>query len=417
MKEVILRQKAERDELLGRRYVPREGLAAARASMKDPLIKVITGPRRSGKSVFAIQLLEGINFGYLNFDDERLLGEKDYEHLVKAIREVYGDAKYLLFDEIQNLPNWELFVNRLHRRGMRLIITGSNSRLLSRELATHLTGRYIPHQILPFSFREFLRAKDFSLEDNFLGKEKQGLLLNHLDEYLRSGGYPEIVTTGMDAKNYLSALFEGILFRDVVKRYNVRYSKKLHDLGLYLITNHSREFTYTSLKNALAFRSVHTVENYADYLAEAFILFAVQRYSQKIKEQVKSPRKAYGYDTGLINAVKFKITPDKGRLMENLVAIELLRRGEEIYYFKTRDGKEVDFAVKKGIAIDHLIQVCYEIDDIHTRKREINGLSKASKETGCKNLTILTWDYESKDYADQSIDLIPVWRWLLQQRQ
>jgi uncharacterized protein len=414
VREVVFQQKAERDDLAKRRYIPREGLKATRAGMNTPLAKVIIGPRRSGKSVFAIQMLEGINFGYLNFDDERLAGEQDYDQLIKWIREVYGDTKYLLFDEVQNLPRWELFVNRLQRRGFNLVITGSNSRLLSRELATHLTGRYIPFQILPFSFREFLRAKEFSPDEKPFSKESQGLLLNHLNEYMRSGGYPEVVVKGVEAKSYLSTLFEGILFRDVVKRYNVRYSKKLHDLGLYLITNHSKEFTYTSLRKALAFRSTHTVENYTDYLEEAFLLFTVQRYSPKVKEQLKSPQKIYAYDTGLINAVKFKLTPDTGRLMENLVATELLRRGKEIYYFRTRDGKEVDFAVKERLNIGQLLQACYEVEDPQTRKREISGLLKAAKETGCKNLAIFTWDYESQEDSDPPIQFQPVWKWLLE---
>jgi predicted AAA+ superfamily ATPase len=415
MREKVLQQKAERDELLKKQYIPREGIAPARASMNDALIKIITGPRRSGKSVFALQLLEGINFAYLNFDDERLLEEKDYDRFMKTIREVYGDTRFLLFDEIQNLPRWELFVNRLHRRGLNLVLTGSNSRLLSRELASHLTGRYIPFQVLPFSFRESLKAKEFSLGNNLLTQEDQGLLLNQLDEYMRTGGYPEVVVKGIEAKSYLGTLFEGILFRDVVKRYNVRYSKKLHDLGLYFLTNHSKEFTYTSLKKALTFRSTHTVENYTGYLEEAFLLFCVQRYSTKVKEQMKSPQKIYGYDTGLVDAVKFKQTPDAGRLMENLVAVELLRKGKEIYYFRTPDGKEVDFAVKEGLRVEELLQVCYGVDDPQTRKREISGLLKAAKETGCKKLVILTWDYESREDTDPPIEFRPLWKWLLNQ--
>ncbi len=201
----------------------------------------------------------------------------------------------------------------------------------------------------------------------------------------------------------------------IVKRYNVRYSKKLHALGLYLITNHSKEFTYTSLKKALAFRSTHTVENYADCLEEAFLLFTVLRHSPKVKEQVKSPQKAFAYDTGLINAVKFKLTPDTGRLMENLVAVELLRRGKEIYYFRTRDGKEVDFVVKEGLSLEQLLQVCYEVDDPQTRKRAISGLIKAAKETGCKKLVILNRDYESQEDSDPPIKFQPVWKWLLKQ--
>ena len=414
MKELVHRQKAERDELLGKRYIPRQALQNARSSMNDTLIKVITGPRRAGKSVFAIELLAGIDFAYLNFDDEQLLGVGDYDALLKAIREVYGETKVFLFDEIQNLPKWELFVNRLHRRGFTVVITGSNSRMLSRELATHLTGRYRQFQILPFSFGEYLEARGFTVEETVSLKEKQGSLLNHLNEYLSSGGYPEVVIKGIEPKSYLTTLFESILFKDVVKRYNIRYSKKLHDLAIYLITNHSSEFSYTRLKNNLSFRSVHTVENYIEYLMEAFVLFTLDRYSHKVREQMKSPRKVYAYDTGAIQAMKFKISPDAGKLMENVVAVELLRRGNEFYFFKTRDGKEVDFAVKEGLSITHLIQVSYDVGDDKTRKRESSALGKAAQETGCKSLMALTWDTQADEsLGDQTVHYLPLWKWLL----
>jgi len=233
MKEIVLSQKVERDELLGGRYVPREGLKNARENLQNNLIKVIIGPRRAGKSVFSIQMLEGVNFAYLNFDDERLISSSDYDEILKAIRQVYGESKIILFDEIQNLPNWELFVNRLHRRGFNIIITGSNAYLLSRELSTHLTGRYVQFRIFPFSFSEFLRAKEFVMDESLELKERQGLLLGHLDHYLEKGGYPEIVVKGVDTKNYLTTLFESILFKDIVKRYGVRYPKMLSDLALF----------------------------------------------------------------------------------------------------------------------------------------------------------------------------------------
>ena len=283
MKEIVLSQKIERDELLGGRYVPREGLKNAREGLQSNLIKVIIGPRRAGKSVFSIQMLEGVNFAYLNFDDERLASALDYDEILKAVRQVYGESKVILFDEIQNLPNWELFVNRLHRRGFNIIITGSNAYLLSRELSTHLTGRYVQFRIFPFSFLEYLRAKEFAIDETLELKEKQGLLLGHLDHYLDKGGYPEIVVKGLDAKNYLATLFESILFKDIVKRYSIRYTKMLSDLAHYLITNHSNEFSYTKLKNILEFRSVHTVENYTKYLTEAFLTFSIDRFSFKLK--------------------------------------------------------------------------------------------------------------------------------------
>ncbi len=414
IKNALIGQKAERDAFLKGNYVPREGVLSARAALANTLIKVIMGPRRAGKSIFAIQMLKGVDFAYVNFDDERLADTDDFDELLKSIVEVYGETEYLLLDEIQNVKGWELFVNRLHRRGKNLIVTGSNSKLLSRELATHLTGRYIPFQVLPFSFPEFLLARNFDLDDTLELKERQGLLLRNLSDYLSTGGYPEIVTGNLDGKHYLATLFDSILFKDIVKRYNVRYAKKLYDLGRYLITSHSSLFSYNKLKNLLEIRSVHTVENYLEYLKEAYLIFNLDRFSNKPKKSLKSPRKAYAYDLGIINSVKFKISPDIGRLLENLVAIELLRRKEEFYYYKTRDGKEVDFAIKEGLSITQLIQVCYEISDETTRNREINSLINVAKETGCNNLMILTWDFEgNKTTKGRDIVFLPIWKWLL----
>ncbi|MCR4320567.1 MAG: ATP-binding protein [Candidatus Brocadiaceae bacterium] len=245
-------------------------------------------------------------------------------------------------------------------------------------------------------------------------KERQGMLLNLLNEYLDKGGYPEVLIKNIDPKSYITTLVESILFKDIVKRYNVRYAKKLHDLGLYLITNHSNEFSYTRLKKALEFKSVHTVQNYTDYLNEAFLIFNTERFSHKVKEQMKSPRKVYAYDTGVINAVKFKTAPDTGRLIENLVTIELLRRGKEFYYYKTRDGKEVDFTVREGLKVSQLIQVCHDIDNDKTKKREINALVKAADETGCDSLMVLTWDYETKEaFGEKEIHYLSLWKWLV----
>ena len=417
MKNIVLSHKVERDNLLKDTYVLRKGLDAAQESIKNTLIKVIIGPRRAGKSVFAIEMLRGFNFAYLNFDDERLVGVSDYDDLIKAIRQVYGDTKYILFDEIQNVRNWELFVNRLNRSGFNIVITGSNSRLLSRELATHLTGRFIQFQILPFSFSEFLQAKGFIIDETLELKERQGLLLKHLSDYLTSGGFPEVVVKGLDYGSYISTLFESILFKDIVKRYNIRYAKKLYDLAIFLITNHSSLFSYTKLKDLLGFRSVHTVENYVEYLSEAFLIFNIERFSHKLREQIKSPRKVYSYDPGVINAVKFKITPDIGRVMENAAAIELIRRDTEIYYYKTGDGKEVDLVVKEGLKIEQLIQVCYDMENHLTKKREIRGLIKASEESGCENLMVLTWDHEGEErVGTRLISYVPMWKWLTREK-
>lgn len=401
MREIALAHKAERDKLSNGVYVPREGLRYARQNMENDLIKVIIGPRRAGKSVFAMQLLKGIDFAYLNFDDERLLDVTDYDDFIKAIRQVYGETNYLLFDEIQNLKDWELFLNRLQRNGFRIVITGSNAHLLSRELSTHLTGRFLEFQILPFSFKEFLHAKSFQIDDTLELKERQGSLLGYLDKYINVGGFPEIVTKHVEPGSYLPTLFESILFKDIAKRYNVRYSKKLYDLGYYLITNHSCEFTYTRLKKILDFRSVHTVENYVKYISEAFIVFVVDRFSFKLAEQIKSPKKVYSYDTGMAKSVRFAVTPDTGKFIENIVAIELLRRDIEPYFYRTRNGKEIDFVIKKGSDINQLIQVSYDISEYATKKRELNALVKAGQELRCDNLTVITWDHCGEDLIDE----------------
>jgi predicted AAA+ superfamily ATPase len=419
MKNIVMSHKVERDELLKGSFVLREGLAEAVQSMAGGLIKVVIGPRRAGKSVFALQMLTaaaGADFAYINFDDERLMQPLDLDELLKAMIQVYGDNRTIFFDEIQNVTGWELFVNRLQRRGYNIILTGSNAHLLSRELSTHLTGRYREFRLLPFSFAEFLAARSFAVDETLAAPERQGLILKQLDDFLRIGGFPEVVVRGIEPAGYLTALFDGILFKDVVKRYGVRYSAKLHDVGRWLIGNVAREYTCTSLKNALAFRSVHTVENYVSYLVEAFLFMSVTRYSPKAKVRLSAPRKIYACDTGMVNAVRFRTGSDTGRLLENLLAVEWYRRGVEFFSYKTGGGKEVDFAVRSTTGDFSLFQVCYDLSDAKTRKREFVALAKAADEFGVAGGTVLTWDEEGEELlGDCRIVLIPVWKWLLRQ--
>jgi len=409
--------KIERDELLKGSFIPREGLAEAVKSMSGGLIKVVVGPRRAGKSVFALQMLTaatGADFAYVNFDDERLMPPLDLDELLMAMIQVYGDNRTIFFDEIQNVTGWELFVNRLQRRGFNIILTGSNAHLLSRELSTHLTGRYCEFRLLPFSFAEFLTARSFVIDETLIAPARQGLMLKQLDDFMRIGGFPEVVVRGTEPAGYLAALFDGILFKDVVKRHSVRYSAKLHDVGRWLIDNVAREYTCTSLKNALTFRSVHTVENYVGYLIEAFLFMSVMRYSPKTKVRMSAPRKVYAYDTGMVNAVRFRTGSDVGRLLENLVAVELYRRGEEFFSLKTNSGKEVDFVVRSSSGGFCLFQVCYDLSDIKTRKRELSALAKAAEELGIAGGIVLTWNEEGVEVIDGCrVRLLPAWKWLL----
>ena len=420
IKDIVLQHKLEKEKLLSKSYILREKLDFAKKNLETDLIKVITGPRRAGKSVFSILLLKDKNFAYLNFDDENLLKTQNYDEIVKAIFEVYPKAEFIFFDEIQNLENWELFVNKLQRRGHNLILTGSNAKLLSKELGTVLTGRYIPVEIFPFSFREFLKAKKFEIKKEYLeAPENKGRVLNYMDEYLKSGGFPEVAVKDLDASVYLETLFDSILFKDTVKRYKVRFSGKIYDLASYLTSNFSSEFSFTKLRNTLDFRSTVTVQNYLKYLEEAYLVFVLNRFSFKTKEQIKAPKKIYLIDNGFISAKSFQFSQNIGKLMENLVFVEFLRRGykpnESVFYYKTRNAKEIDFVLRNKTKIEKLIQVCYETNKLETKKRELAALVEASEELSCNNLEIITWDEErEEEFKNKKIKFIPLWRQLLE---
>lgn len=418
IKEVILQQKREKEFISAGEYIPREKLAIAEKFLNTDLIKIITGPRRAGKSTFCFLLLKGRNFAYLNFDDESLLKVENYDELIRYIWEIYGSPEFIMLDEIQNLNNWELFVNKLKRRGYNLIITGSNSKLLSKEFASALTGRYISIEIYPFNFREFLKTKNYEIkeEDMFIPEEK-GRVLNYLDEYIRNGGFPEVVIKGIDPKVYLGTLFDSILFKDVVRRYKVRFSQKIYDLSLYFINNYSSEFSFNKLKNVLDFKSIVTLQNYVSFLEEACIFYPLNRYSYKVKEQIKSSRKGYIIDNGFISSKATMFSQNMGKLIENLVFTELLKKGFEpnktLFYYKTKNQEELDFVIKEDTKIKVLIQVCYQISDAKTREREIRGLLTASKELNCDELYIITWDREEEiKRENKTIILIPLYKWL-----
>ena len=411
IKDVLILQKRELKNKLRETYVERD---IPKKGVGSDLVKVIIGPRRAGKSSFAVHLLpKNKKFGYVNFDDERLIDVKDYDEIINALNFLYKDLKYILFDEIQNLEKWELFVNRLQRQGYNLIITGSNSKLLSQELATHLTGRHFLINLLPFSFREFLSLKDKELTQN---ETKEWL-----NYYLTYGGYPEPLVKKLDYREYLGTLFNSILYKDIVKRFKIRFVQGMEDLSSYLISNVAQEFSYNALAKLTKCKSAHTVEKYLGYMEEAFIFFRVNRFSYKIKEQLSSNKKIYCIDNGFIYAKAFKTSPDFGKLYENAVAIELKKiemdGKAQIYYWKNSQQEEVDFVVKKGTKIKKLIQVCYKYNS-KTKDREIRALIKASTELKCKDLVLIT---ESKEgYEDfewfntkRKIQYIPLWKWIL----
>src|SRR3989344_3722641 len=372
----------------------REKLEEARRSLKYPNILAILGIRRCGKSIFSYLLTKGTSSGYINFDDERLieLKSENFDDILTSFYDLYGDPNYIILDEIQNVKNWELFVNRL-RRTKRVILTGSNSKLLAGELSTHLTGRYIDIELFPFSFREFLLKKKFKENIAYTTKEKTELL-NHLKEYLQIGGFPEAYKFG---KAMISRIYEDILTKDILLRYRTVKIEELKKLANYLITNSSQETTYTRLSKILGIKHITTISNWISYLENSFLIFRVERFDFKLKQQYIAPKKFYCIDTGLINSIGFQFSDNIGRLMENAVAIDLKRRNPQIYYWKDYRQNEVDFVIKNDKKITELIQVTYASNRKEIREKEIESLFKASTELKCKNLIVITWDYEADE--------------------
>ena len=414
IKEVIAKQSQEKESLSRLEYVNRTKAVKGPEWMSSSLIKVVLGPRRAGKSVFSLMLLKGKSFLYFNFDDPALVGEKlDLYELVDELHKFYGDTKFVLFDEIQNLKGWELFANRLHRQGYNLILTGSNANLLSVELATHLTGRHLPIEILPFDFQEFLKAKNFSKFD------QKPELLKLLEQYMTFGGFPEVVTKNQHPRGYLDVLFDSLLFKDVVKRHKVRFSEQIDQLGSYLINNVSNQYSFRKIANILKFKSDVTLERYLKYLEEAYIIFSLSGFSAKAGERLRSPKKIYTVDNGFVASKAVQHFSDNGKLMENLVFTEFVKRGfepnRELFYYKTRNGREVDFAIMNGYEISKLIQVCYDVRNLDAEQREVKSLIEASDELKVDNLTVLTWDDEREVKKNgKTVKFKPLWKWLLE---
>ncbi len=422
LKDIVSNQKLQKEQLLTLSYIGRTKEPFARKWLDSNLIKVVLGPRRAGKSVFSLMLLKDRPFMYFNFDDEVLssAGGIATDELMKELHTAYGQVKTALFDEIQNLPNWELFVNRLHREGYNLVLTGSNAHLLSKELATHLTGRHMPIEILPFDFNEFLRAKKFQMDTEYSALPQQrGEFLNLMENYLINGGFPEVAVNNVDPKDYLEVLFDALVFKDVVKRHRVKFSTQVANLGGHLINNFANLYTIRKILEILNLKSASTIEKYIKYLEEAYLIFSLLRYSPKSIQRIKSPRKVYAVDNGFVTAKAIQHSPDKGKLMENLVFTELVKRGvkpnRELFYYKTRNDREIDFVVKKGTEVTELIQVCYESINPDVEQREAKALFEASSELKAEKLTILTWDEKREIKKDgKAIQLIPLWEWLLE---
>lgn len=404
-------------ELKKKRIIPREAETHFKEALNSKLIKVITGIRRCGKSVLVYNTLKNSNFAYINFDDERLYALES-DKILPAFYEIYGgDVKLLFLDEIQNMERWELLVNRLHRAGFNLYITGSNAKLLSKELATHLTGRHLKIELQPFSFSEYLKAKGFNEEINTTkGRTKLKL---ELKRYIQSGGFPEVIMENENPGLYIRELYSNIIEKDIISRHSIEHKKTFRELAISLISNTGRSISYNKLKNQYKLGSEHTIKNYLLYLEEAYLLFVLNRFSHKIIEIEKSDKKIYATDIGFVTHLSISSSQDYGQNYETLVAITLFGKKYftprmEVYYWKSSLQEEVDFVVKEKRKVSQLIQVCYNLDNYDTKNREIKALLKASDELKCNNLLVITDEKEAEERInDKRIKYIPLWKWLL----
>lgn len=412
MKTTIFNQRAERDELMGRSYQQRHTRYDADSLLCNPLIKLITGPRRVGKSVFALLMLQGKNFAYLNFDDSELL-EKWNEDLVMAtLDEVYPGYEYMLLDEIQNLPEWDLWVSKLYRRGKNLVITGSNARMLSSEMATVLTGRYLQIEMLPFSLGETLSWRNAGSDREEEVARTEALT----DDYMRNGGYPETIRSRSITRNYLSTLFDSILLKDVARRHKVRNTSDLYNLASYLLSNFCNPVSVNDLAGDLGLSSVATTKKFCGYLSEPYLFFYLPRFNNKLKLMAKAPKKVYVVDNGFVQGAAFNLSENLGRLLENQIFVELMRRGytpgKTLFYYRTRNDREIDFVTRNGVKVEQLVQVCYDMSSPKTRKRELDALAEAAGELRCDNLVIVTGSHdETIEWRGRTIAAVSVGRY------
>lgn len=411
MKNILLAQREERNRLMLQPYLQRQ-TRFNQDYLKSPYIKLIMGPRRAGKSVFALLMLRNENCAYLNFDDAALLSKWDEDLVMHLLDEIYPGYKYLLLDEVQNLPQWDLWVSKLYRNGFNMVITGSNANMLSSEMATVLTGRYIPLEILPFSLWEMFAFNQVKNEESEEQNSKARLVA---DDYLRNGGFPETLNSRNLVKNYLGTLYDSIIWKDIVQRHKVRNTSDLNNVANYLISNFCNPFTANSLALELGISSVATTRKFCEYLHEPYLFYYLPRFNNKLKLMKKAAQKIYVVDNGFIQSSALNLSENLGRLLENLVFVELVRRGYEtgktLFYYRSRNDKEIDFVTRTGNKVEQLIQVCYDLSSPKTANREVDALIDCAEELHCDNLIIVTYnEHRIMEVRGFNIKVIPFYQ-------
>ena len=392
--------KTQRENLdLAEASVEREALK--QIDVKIPFAIVLSGVRRCGKSTLLKQLMKRVKeFYYFSFDDVRVVNfeVEDFQKLDEIFLEEYGKKDYYYFDEIQNVQKWELFVRTILDRKKYVIITGSNASLLSKELGTRLTGRNLRFELFPFSYNEFLS----------LVNKKQNI--SSFEEYFVNGGFPEYLK--LKKFNILQELLSDILNRDIAIRHKIRNLKSLREMALYLLTNVGKEFSYNNLRKTFNLGSTNSAISFVSYFEDSYLLFTVPKFDYSLKKQLVNPKKVYSIDNGLTNVNSSSFSQDKGKMLENLVFVNLRKKYKNIFYFQEKN--ECDFVIKEGTKITKAVQVCFDLNE-DNKDREINGLLEALEKFNLKGGMILTYKQEDEfRKKDKRIKVLPIWEWLVE---
>lgn len=396
--------------------IPREQLSSLQEASSLPHAVIISGLRRVGKSTLLVQMAKYLGedrFYYLNLEDERFLGleTSDIDQLYQILVEVFGERSIFILDEIQNIRGWEHFVRRFMDMGFKFYITGSNASLISRELGSRLTGRYLPVELFPFSFQEFLNFSDKPIPNlERLTTSDRGRLQGFLNQYLHHGGIPEPLKYPRLPLHRV--LYDDVLYRDIATRHQIVEVGALKELAFYLVSNPANLVSFNKLKDRLKLGSVNTIKNYVDYLEASWLLFAINVYDYSVKRQQVAPKKVYVIDTGLAQSVGFSFSPNRGRLLENLVFLALRRQYQGVYYFTTPTGLEVDFYLPDT---QQLIQVAQDLNDPLTRERELRALFDALRTLDIKEGLILSeTNHDPVLQDDKVVSIQSISEWLLE---
>jgi hypothetical protein len=402
-----------------------------------PINKVITiiGPRRAGKTFFLFQIMKELikkrlditDILYINFEDERILPMvgQELQLILDAYFELYEKKTnpFIFLDEVQNISGWDRFVRRLNDKGFTLLITGSNSHMLGREIATSLRGRTLTYEIFPFSFKEFLETQGIRVEKNLLYGKMRHRIRTLYDDYFFSGGYPEIalIQDKSVRGRILQDYFNTIFYKDLVDRYHIKNTDLLRQWLNTLLLNLSSLISFSKIENDFKSRGMKlsraTLSAFAGYIEDAFFGFFVEMYSESARKRQVNPKKFYLIDPGLHNYLTFKFAENRGRLLENLVFLELRRKGLPIFYYKTAQGNEVDFLVYDHQRQWNMIQVCHDLTHIDACSREKKALLSALSEMDLNAGTIIN-DSEKRveKSGNRTLDIVPIWEWLLNQK-